>query len=84
MASGGSTGELERDAAGRGDPCMARRRWSAPGGEFEQGVRTSENSGASLGLATSQERGPGSVAVMHTDYTWTTDALGNVYVGSDG
>ena len=40
-------------------------------------------SGVSQGLATSyEERGPGGVALMHTDYTWTADALGNVYVGT--
>ena len=46
-------------------------------------VWTFGTSGVSQGLATSyEERGPGSVALMHTDYTWTADALGNVYVGT--
>jgi hypothetical protein len=40
-------------------------------------------SGVSQGLATAyEERGPGGAATMHTDYTWTADALGNVYVGT--
>ena len=45
-------------------------------------VWTFGTSGVSQGLATSyEERGAG-VALMHTDYTWTADALGNVYVGT--
>src|SRR5205823_7646304 len=31
--------------------------------------------------ATYEERGPGGAALLHTDYTWSTDN-GNVYVGS--
>jgi hypothetical protein len=38
-------------------------------------------SGVSQGLAVSyEERGPGGTALMHTDYAWTTDNVGNVYV----
>ena len=45
-------------------------------------VWTFGTSGASLGLATSyEERGPGGVALVHTDYTWSADN-GNVYVGT--
>jgi RHS repeat-associated protein len=32
--------------------------------------------------ASYEERGPGGTALMHTDYTWTTDAVGNPYVGT--
>jgi YD repeat-containing protein len=40
-------------------------------------------SGAAAGAVTSyEERGPGSVALIHKDYTWTTDSGNNVYVGT--
>jgi RHS repeat-associated protein len=46
-------------------------------------VWTFGTSGASNRLATSyEERGPGGTALLHTDYTWTTDSAGNVYVGT--
>lgn len=46
-------------------------------------VWTFGSSGVSQGLATSyEERGPGGVAVLHKDYTWTTDNVGRAYVGT--
>ena len=37
-------------------------------------------SGASAGLATSYEERGGATALMHTDYSWTADSYGNLYV----
>jgi hypothetical protein len=55
----------------------------ADSGANSSKVWTFGTSGVGQALPASyEERGPGGTALLHTDYTWTTDSVSNIYVGT--